>query len=139
MTKLYLDTEFNGFDGELLSLALVSDCGKEFYEEIEFDGLHDTWVRRNVVPKLGKPPLRPLIFKQEFHKFILQFDNPTIVCDWHTDAVYFCKLLSGFDYASSLDYPCSIQIIKTPQGEPVMVHHALADAKILQEWCRNNL
>ena len=139
MSVLYLDTEFNGFEGELISLALVSDCGKEFYEVKEFYDAVDPWVDDNVLPKLIKEGLRPLTFKHQFQQFILQFKNPTIICDWHSDAVHFCQLLSGFNYASSLDYPFTLKVIKTPQGEPVMVHNALEDAKILKKWCESNV
>ena len=30
--NLFLDCEFNGFNGELISMALVSEHGDEFYE-----------------------------------------------------------------------------------------------------------
>ena len=33
--RYYLDTEFNGFGGALLSLALVPDDGEEFYVTLE--------------------------------------------------------------------------------------------------------
>ncbi|WP_141617552.1 hypothetical protein [Myxococcus sp. AB036A] len=53
--RYYLDTEFNGFGGELMSLALVpSDPALEsFYVAVEWVGPTDPWVETHVVPYLG--------------------------------------------------------------------------------------
>jgi hypothetical protein len=139
--RFYLDTEFNGHGGELISLALVSPHGPEWYAAqarnvtIEPEA-YDPWVAQNVIPKLGVEYMRPLIFRSEFQCFIQQFDNPEIICDWHTDAEHFLRLLSGPDFGSSLDFACRITILKTPPGQPVSAqpHNALADARALMEW-----
>ena len=36
--KLYIDCEFNGFKGHLMSMALVAEDGSEFYEVLEASG-----------------------------------------------------------------------------------------------------
>src|ERR1700719_4478092 len=135
MATLYLDVEFNGFNGQLISLALVpDDATTPFYEVSELPRPVDQWVRTHVIPKLGKEPLRPLLFKQAFQLYIQKFDNPLIICDWHADAVHFCQLLAGFDYGSSLDFAFTMQVLKTPKDEPAYIHNALDDARILMEW-----
>ena len=49
--RYFLDTEYNGFGGALLSLALVpEDGGEEFYVTLACDGPLDPWVERHVVP-----------------------------------------------------------------------------------------
>src|ERR1700733_1995159 len=105
--RLFLDTEFNGFGGELISMALVPDMGQSWYEVCEFGGEVNPWVKEHVLPILAKPPKPLAVVKSLFHLFILQFENPEIVCDWHTDAQHFCSLLDGQDYGSSLDFACS--------------------------------
>jgi hypothetical protein len=136
MTKLYLDTEFNGFRGGLISMALVSPCAREWYEVVTLEGRVDPWVSQHVMPLLDKAPLSKLDFKISFHKFLLGFIEPEVICDWHADAVHFCECLSGYDYGSSLDFACKISILKTPPGQPVSLrpHNALADAKALMLW-----
>lgn len=140
MSVLYLDTEFNGFGGELISLALAPSeidlaVGvKLWYEELELPEIVDPWVKVHVVPKLVKVPLRPLIFRSNFQQYILQFNDPLIICDWHADAVHFCKLLAGPDYGSSLDFAFRMSVIKTPKNEPIYSHNALEDAQILKSW-----
>ncbi|MCC8979072.1 hypothetical protein [Bradyrhizobium acaciae] len=56
--RYFLDAEFNGFGGELLSIALVpqDDALPAFYEAVICE--HPTaWVREHVEPVLDKHPL----------------------------------------------------------------------------------
>ena len=49
--RYFLDTEYDGFGGALLSIALVpEDGGEEFYAVIEHDGVRSEWVARHVIP-----------------------------------------------------------------------------------------
>lgn len=133
----YLDTEFNGHGGELMSLALVSPMGPVFYEELTLPKNVDPWVAAHVVPKFtNKRPMPYTLFRTMFQIFISGYANPLIICDWHADANHFLKLLEGPDFGSSLDFECRINILKTPPGQPVsdLPHNALADAKALMNW-----
>lgn len=55
-TKIFFDTEFTGLHQgtTLISIGLVSECGKTFYaESTEFDKSQvDEWLQKNVVDKL---------------------------------------------------------------------------------------
>jgi hypothetical protein len=136
--RLYLDTEFNGHGGELISMALVSPEGKHWYGIRRADavGRIDPWVHENVIPKLGVWAMSDIEFRTLLHDFLRQFDNPEIICDWNADAVHFCQWLAGESYETSLDYACRITILKTPPGQPVSEnpHNALADAEALMRW-----
>lgn len=139
MTQLYLDTEFNGHGGKLISMALVSPGGYRWYcvRSMEDEIIHP-WVQENVIPKLNwdAAPFGDARFSKSLHDFLGQFDNPEIICDWNADAALFCQWLSGPTYETSLDYPCRITILKTPPGQPVSKnpHNALADAEALMLW-----
>lgn len=134
--RLYLDTEFNGFGGELMSLALVSPYGDKFYKARKWSAPTEPWVAEHVVPVMDVDPEDDLWFRTGFHEFVGRFKNPTIFCDWHADAAHFCEMLAGADYGSSLDFPCMITLLKTPPGQPVSArpHNALADAVALMQW-----
>lgn len=145
--RLYLDTEFNGFGGELISMALVGEpqphpmavggrTQDTWYRARLFNGPVNPWVSEHVMPKLKTTPLMPELFRTELHDFLRPFKNPEIICDWHADAEHFCKMLAGNDYGSSLDFECRIAILKTPPGQPVSLdpHNALADAQALMHW-----
>ena len=138
MTTLFLDTEFNGFGGELISVALTDGKLHQFYMVVDILKPFEPWIAANVVPKLGIPQFSGshAQVRDLFHKWITQFRNPEIICDWSADAEHFCRLLQGSDYGSSLDFACQIKIVKTPIGHPVsrMPHNALADAEALANW-----
>ena len=54
--RYFLDTEYNGWGGALLSLALVPEEGEELYLTLDWEGSLDDWVERNVVPYLDTVP-----------------------------------------------------------------------------------
>jgi len=99
--NIFLDTEFNGFGGELLSTGMVADDGKRFYEYVT-PGLDVcNWVEKNVVPVLPyqgdplfekEPSTLPKI-KAELEKYLNQYRQVTIVADWLEDIKYFCDLV----------------------------------------------
>lgn len=138
--NLYLDTEFNGFGGELISMALVDDSGREWYEVKTVPRIPHPWVAENVIPKLGQPPIGDGPFRDSLHHFLRAYSHPVIVCDWHADAEHFCAMLAGRDYGSSLDYRCRIELLAGPSDvRPVNPHNALSDAHALREWVQRCL
>ena len=54
--RYFLDTEYNGVGGELLSLALVPDDGDELYLTFRNSDPPVEWVERYVVPYLDSVP-----------------------------------------------------------------------------------
>jgi hypothetical protein len=137
--RLFLDTEFNGFGGELISMAVVPETGDFWYEVCDLPANPHPWVKEHVLPVLDRVPLNPDVFRMMFHIFITQFTDPEIYCDWHADAEHFFSLLAGRDYGSSLDFACTMRVLKTPKGAPVPVtpHNALSDARALKDWYLN--
>ena len=54
--RYFLDTEYNGWGGALLSLALVPDDGEELYLTLDWSGMLEPWVEQNVLPYLDTVP-----------------------------------------------------------------------------------
>lgn len=56
MTKIFFDTEFTGLhqNTTLISIGLISDCGKTFYAELtDYDKTQiDEWLQSNVINNL---------------------------------------------------------------------------------------
>lgn len=134
--RIYLDTEFNGFRGPLISLALVAEDGREWYECMETADPYEPWVQENVIPILGKPPISKKEFRASFVKFIELFNRPEIIADWHTDIMHFCSLLEGDDFSERVWFDGRFRVIHTPEGEPksAIPHNALEDARALMRW-----
>jgi hypothetical protein len=99
--KYYLDTEFNGMDGELISLALVGEDDKELYLSCT-PYLHiepDPWVAKNVLPVLNVASAKPKYVYYLFDigniiaEFLVCDPYPVIIADWPVDVAHFCKTL----------------------------------------------
>ena len=92
MTKLYIDTEFNDFNGPLISMALVAESGEEFYEVLECSDPSD-WVAENVMPILAKDPVPREVLQYRLQRFLCKFDTLEIIADWPEDLKHFCEIL----------------------------------------------
>src|SRR4051794_3934264 len=55
--NVFMDAEFNGFGGDLISIALVCEDGQEWYEVAEIPAEPHPFVVQHVLPVLGKEPI----------------------------------------------------------------------------------
>ena len=100
MVRYFLDTEFNGFGGELLSLALVREDGPSLYLVYEIPELVGRWVKTHVLPALYAvpPEIEALRVDQArgaeaLGDFLKGDALPEVFADWPDDVAYFCKAL----------------------------------------------
>ena len=98
--RYFLDTEYNGWGGALLSLALVPDHGEELYITLDWDGPLEGWVERNVLPYLDMVPeslVSTRISRADAARTIAHYlagdRDPLIVADWPEDIALFNALL----------------------------------------------
>ncbi len=98
--RYFLDTEYNGWGGALLSLALVPEDGEELYVTLDWDGALEKWVERNVVPYLDMVPeslVSPRMSRADAARTVSHYlagdPNPIIVADWPEDIALFNALL----------------------------------------------
>ena len=142
--RYFLDTEYNGWGGALLSLALVPDDGEELYLTLDWDGALEPWVERNVLPYLDMVPdnlTSPRMSRADAARMIAHYlagdPDPLIVADWPEDIAQLNMLLvtgpgvmaevpglrfqflplSGFSTAANSNVP----------------HNALHDARALRD------
>jgi hypothetical protein len=148
--RYYLDTEFNEFGGELISLALVREDGESIYLVYPDLPEYGEWVSKNVVPIIWNipSPLPGMAYKLESHQdgarriaeFISGDPHPVIVTDWPDDIKYFCQaIITAPGEMVGLDnlvfhmvrvnaYPTTL--------ENAVQHNAWHDAKALRELFR---
>ena len=92
--RYFLDTEFNGFCGPLISLALVPENGgvPAFYEAT--DCSHPTgWVLQNVLPVLGTDPIDPELLGRRMAQYLINDPDPLLVADWPEDISHAARAL----------------------------------------------
>jgi hypothetical protein len=87
----YLDCEFNGFGGALLSMAIACEDGNEWYEAVQCNEVIDPWVVEHVIPLLNARQLTQQQFAQSLHTFLNRYESLHIIADWPEDIAYFCK------------------------------------------------
>ncbi len=137
--NLYLDTEFDGHGGVLISLALAGDDGSQWYGIFEAY-CDDPWVAENVGPKLYamKPTVTggQDVLRFSLKEYLRAREGCTIWADWPADFEHLMHVMCGGHYGESFMVPCTMQLIVTPDGEPKpeTPHNALSDAIALRDW-----
>lgn len=136
MPKLFLDTEFNGFGGKLMSMALVPEDPSlpEFYKELEMNDQLDPWVRDNVVPHLVLIPLSFSKFQSALADYLWKMKDITIVADWPDDIRYFCEsLITGPGMMISFVDNMKFELDFGIEYESIVPHNALYDARAIRD------
>jgi hypothetical protein len=135
--KFYLDTEFNSFGGELISLALVPapDGIPPFYTEIKLghEAIHP-WVRENVLPNLLNEAHSPLVAGMDMARYLRSFggDRAEIVANWHEDFIHFLKLLLIGAGNAHTTPELTLQLVACKVEDSKIPHNALADARAMR-------
>jgi hypothetical protein len=142
--RYFLDTEFNGFGGALLSVALVPEDGEEFYATLALEGDALPWVERNVVPFLDHVPealSSPRLSRRdaaiELSHYLSIDPEPVIVADWPEDISQFCNLLMTGPGEMVSVPPLTFQLVPlggfSTAANSAVPHNALHDARALKE------
>ena len=95
--RYYLDCEFDGFGGPLMSLALVREDGQGVNYVFPM-AVADPWVAANVVPYLYSAPVGGKAWERraaamDLAWFLKDDEDPVIISDWPADVRYFCELV----------------------------------------------
>lgn len=144
-----LDCEFNGWQGELLSLALYAEDNRSFYATLQHEHAvrYDPWVFEHVVPHLQ---LQPTVGAHQdifcchsnreqvqlaLQNFLRGDRDPCIHVDWPDDIKYFSELLITGP-GTMIDIPRvrfqlhRVDSYPTPIKDAIQ-HHAWYDALVL--------
>jgi hypothetical protein len=129
--RIWIDTEFNEFKGDLISMALVAEDGREWYGVTYCDNPGE-WVAVNVMPILGQAPQSIEALQSSAARFLAQFDSVHLVADWPEDIAHFCNfLITGPGYR--LDTPLlSMEIRRDLDAVSACPHNALEDARAIK-------
>lgn len=98
--RYFLDTEYNGIGGALLSLALVPDDGDELYLTFQCADPLLEWVERHVIPYLDSVPEQlscPRLSREHaahaLERYLRHDEEPLIFADWPEDIAQLCNLM----------------------------------------------
>jgi len=132
---MWLDTEFNGWQGELISLALVAEDGREFYEVL---GCNEpcVWVAQNVMPVLNKDSILEKTFQNKLDKWLGKYPKVEVIADWPDDIKYFCGVMVTGPGTYIRTPELTMKIVTHLPGThetSLLPHNALEDAKALKK------
>ncbi|MFZ4808632.1 MAG: hypothetical protein ACOYLQ_15365 [Hyphomicrobiaceae bacterium] len=132
---LYLDTEFNGHGGELISLALASDKGPHtFYGVLPLPERIHPWVAEHVIPILDREPEPVGVFRMRLQHFLERYGDEGVIADWPDDFAHLMRVMSGPDYTESWCVPLDMRLLNSGDVQPDRPHNALSDAIALARW-----
>jgi hypothetical protein len=139
-----LDCEFNGFGGELISLAL-SGGARELYlvrTEAELNAMaaHE-WVAEHVLPFLSLADARPKVlpldqFGRAVQAFLMADKAPVIIADWPEDLMHLMQCLIIAPGQMVQIPELSLRLLQTSaypsEITDAVQHNALWDARALR-------
>jgi hypothetical protein len=142
--RYFLDTEYNGWGGALLSLALVPDDGEELYLTLDWDGPLEEWVERNVVPYLDMVAdslVSPRMSRADGARLIAHYlagdSEPLIIADWPEDIAQFNMLLLNGPGTMVEVPPLTFKLVElsgfSTAANSKVPHNALHDARALRD------
>ena len=143
--RYFLDTEYNGFGGTLLSLALVAEHGdEELYFTLPAPAEIHPWVERHVMPYLNTvpdmhraPPLDRASAAHALATFLANDRDIEIIADWPEDISQICMLLLTGPGEIVRTPPLRFRFFALPgfstAGASAVPHNALHDARALRD------
>ena len=143
--KYYIDFEFDGHNGPVISGALIREDGKAVYCASYHDPF-DPWVKQNVMPHIAKFIPATMIFCGANHfgtyfRDLIGYDQfAVIIADSPVDIGRFCNHIStdGYGNWQSTDYAFMQFEVHNVNCYPTKLegaiqHHAYWDAMALRE------
>ena len=141
--KFFIDTEFNGFGGKLMSMAIVPEDVNvpEFYCEIEVKDQLDPWVQVHVAPHMFQAPVPYSEFQFALSMYLLNIKQATlvdvdeivIVADWPDDIRYFCDaLIVGPGKRIMIPHNIEFELDLDIKYHSMVPHNALHDARAIR-------
>jgi hypothetical protein len=133
--KFFIDCEWNDFRGALISMALISEEGDQWYEVLGCRS-PSPWVAEHVMPHL--PPNSKWVTLEQLQmslvEFLRRYREIEIVADWPEDIERFCSVLITGP-GDMLPIGPTIKLVvnrRLGSSESRIPHQALEDAKGLR-------
>ena len=137
--NIFLDCEFDGFDGPLLSIGLIDSDGRGFYAVLtnNVENAQNQWVKDNVIPLIAEANthvhyLDEYQLFRHLSSFLSVYSKITIIADWPADLGYFFKYLTNKGMAPSIAPVRSLLLPVLDANDSIVRHNAYEDAVALR-------
>ncbi|RZK00815.1 MAG: hypothetical protein EOO76_11315 [Novosphingobium sp.] len=135
--RYFLDAEYNGFGGELISIALVpeDEATAPFYAALVC-AAPTPWVAEHVLPMLDTMPVSRSELVDGFADYLIDDPEPLLVADWPEDVAHAARLLvtgpGRMKPIRSIRFELVDPVLIDPIVPGARPHNALSDATALR-------
>lgn len=136
--EVFIDCEWNGPGGALISLALVTMDNQELYHAFPMNEQATPWVGANVIPRIVAAdhvsilPLHRL--PHAIAEFLAPYEAVHLIADWPEDIERFCRALIIGPGKRVATPPMTMEFRRDLDAEQsCLPHNALADARALKD------
>lgn len=130
--RMWIDCEFNGFGGELISLAMVAETGEEFYASLGCVRPCE-WVAENVMPIIGIEPEPRESMQARLQAFLLRWRSVEVIADWPEDIRHLCEVLITGPGLALQTPRMRFVLDRELDSSSALPHNALQDARANRE------
>ncbi|PKP94369.1 MAG: hypothetical protein CVT77_02525 [Alphaproteobacteria bacterium HGW-Alphaproteobacteria-16] len=136
--RYYLDAEYNGFGGALISLALApEDHGAPFYAALPCPD-PTPWVAAHVLPVLHIAPVSREALGRGLAAYLANDPDPVLVADWPEDIAHAATALIAGPGRRHPIAPIRFELCDPPgfdaAAASAVPHNALEDAIALRAF-----
>ena len=136
--RIWIDTEFNSFQGDLISLGMIAEDGNYLYvvrKDIENMNI-DPWVAEFVMPHLytapggeDVEPVSDMILRERLQRYLNRYEEVEIIADWPDDIRHLCGvLITKPGWMINLPTAFRFTLNRSLSGVSQIPHNALYDA-----------
>ena len=143
--RYYVDCEFNGSGGQLISIGLVTQSGdRSFYRVLPMHELPQPWIRENVFPVLGQSAVPRAQASAELAEWLDEDrETATFVSDWPEDIVHLLDLTLSAPLERRGPASYRTLVLDLPgfaaSAVSAVPHCAVHDAEALRAFCEQGL
>ena len=129
--RIWLDTEFNGWRGDLISMALVAEDGREWYRSLGCEQ-PTPWIAAHVMPVLRARRTTRERLQTSLWRWLRGFERIHIIANWPEDFVHFCSVLVTGPGCRTRCPPMTMEMVEGLEPGSAVPHNALEDARALR-------
>ena len=141
--RLYLDTEFNGHGGQLITMAIAAPDGVHWYGCWPLPQRIDAWVKENVIPRIDYAswPTRSSepILRASLYEYLREREGAILYADWPADFMYLLQQMCGPRYDVAFVVDIRMRLLRVTDPKSSVPHNALHDAIGLLSWHEGTL
>lgn len=134
---VFIDCEWNGYGGGLITMALVAMDGREMYAALPMGETMTPWVAANVLPVVVTKEVELMPTRLELASriagFLAPYDAVHLIADWPEDIQRFCEaIVTG--PGIRIDTPRLTMEVRRDMddAQSALPHNALEDARALR-------